>query len=201
MLMPASAASWPLRQSSSRRLNTCPGEGRKSGRIMPVAVKPYQAMPSAANTAVEIARYSSAVMRPPSLNRRRGRCLLSARRIHEATVDRLCQVDILLQDLSLARCRVHFRNDLLGEAAAELVLVLGERVVDDTLEGGGELFRLGADRPGNDRPAAGHVLAIVGERHVPCLEQGHDLSRLVREEFLAHHEDVGDEARVLACGI
>src|SRR6476620_8718405 len=125
MLMPASAASWPLRHSSWSRLITCPGEGRKSGRIRPMAVKPYQARPSTAKTAVEIARDSSAVIRPPSMKRRRGRLLFGCR-IHEATVDRLCQVDILLQDLGLARRGVDLRNDRLGKIAAKFLLVLVE---------------------------------------------------------------------------
>src|SRR5215510_6566364 len=107
MLIPASAASWPVVHSSRRREMTWPGEGRKSGRIMPLAVKPYQAMPNAANTAVAITRYSVAVIRPPSVNRRRARCLLLRCRIHKATVDRLCEVDILLQDIGFARRGVH----------------------------------------------------------------------------------------------
>src|SRR5262245_22593930 len=182
MLIPASAASCPVLHSSPSRPITWPGEGRKSGRIMPLAVKPYQAMPSVANTAVAIARYSAAVIRPPSVNRRRARCLLLGCRIHKATVDRLCEVDILLQDIGFARCGVDLGDHLLCEAAVELALVLGERVVNDTVESGGQLLRLCSHCLGNDCPSAGSVLAIVGERQVPGFEQGYDLARLVLEK-------------------
>ena len=79
---------------------------------------------------------------------------------------------------------------------AKFSLVLRQRIIDDTIKGGGQFFRLGADCFRNDGAAASRILAIVGKRQVPSLEQCHDLARLLFQEFLAHHEHVGDEARI-----
>src|SRR5438552_18541675 len=99
---------------------------------------------SPANTRAAMPRYSPALMRPPRVKSREPR--LFRRGIDEAWIDRLAQVDISLQDAGLARGGMDVGDHLLGEIAAELFLVLGQRIIDDAIEGGGQLLRLGADR-------------------------------------------------------
>ena len=110
----------------------------------------------------------------------------------------MLRVDILLQDAGGARRGMDFRNDLRGKVSAKLGLVFGQRIIDDAVEGSGQFLGLGADGFRDDGAAACRVLAIVGKRQVPGLEQCHDLARLFFQEFLAHHEDVGDQAGIFA---
>src|SRR5438876_3056475 len=198
MLMLISAMSWPEPHNSASLATTWPGDGRKSGRTRPAHVLASQRRPSTANTAAAMPRNSAAPMRPPRVKRRAKLPALLGRRIHEPRIDGARKIDILLQDAGGAGRLVDFRNDLGSEIAGKFRLVLGERIIDDAVEGGGELFGLGANGLRNDGAAARGILAIISKGCIPDLQKSDDLARLLLEEFLAHHEDVGDEPRILA---
>src|SRR5918995_366261 len=135
MLIDISAVSCPVRHSSARRLMTCPGEGRNSGRTRPAAVEAYQRAASTANTSAATPRNWAAAMRPPSMKSRRRATGLLRCRIHETAVDSRRQIDFLLQDAGGACRGMHFWYDLAREIAAKLGLVLRHRIIDDAFEG------------------------------------------------------------------
>src|SRR5215218_5938921 len=140
MLIETSPVSWPLRHSSARRLMTCPGEGRNSGRTRPAAVAAYQRTASTANTRAATPRNWAAAMRPPSMKSRRRATGLLRCRIHETAVDRRRQIDVLLQDAGRACRGMHFGYDLAREIAAKLGLVLRHRIIDDAFKGRRQFF-------------------------------------------------------------
>src|SRR3954464_11551931 len=159
MLMPVSAASWPDAHSSDNRPITWAGEGRNSGKTRPAAVTAHQTSAIAAKTEAAIAMYRLAEIRPPSAKRRRARSTRGG--IHEAGIDGRAQIDVLGEDARLAGGGVHLGDHLVREVTAELRLVLGERIEDAALESRRELFRLGADRLGDDRAPTRRVGAVI----------------------------------------